>query len=74
MKNRWNQIPITSISAETLESFLDEHCLTSNCGPTIDVQHKSLEISFDYSFLAPPSEDLPWDIRPQVRAFTQTWF
>ena len=62
MKNRWNQIPITSISSETMESFLDDHCLQSNCtkGNDVDVQHRGLEITFDYSFLAPPGEDLPW--------------
>lgn len=65
MRNRWGQMPITSISAETLESFLDDHCLQSNCGPAVDVQHHGLEITFDYSFLAPPGEDLPRDIRPQ---------
>ena len=62
MKNRWSQIPITFISAETMESFLDDHCLQSNCTKSneVDVQHRGLEITFDYSFLAPPGEDLPW--------------
>ena len=64
MKNRWNQVPITSIAAETLEAFLDDHCLTSNCGQTnIDVGSRALEITFDYNFLAPPSDELPSEIR-----------
>ena len=67
MKNRWNQVPVTSISPETLEEFLDGHCLTSNADKRkqIDVQHRGLEITFDYSVLAPPAEDLPRENRRQ---------
>ena len=63
MRNDWNHVPVTGIAPETLEEFLDQHCVTSNCGPTIDVQHRNLEITFDYSFLAPPNKELPLEIR-----------
>ena len=68
MKNKWNDVPIKSINPETMESFLDEHCLTSNYntrkdGGFIDISHKSLQITFNYSFLAPSNEDLPFAIQ-----------
>jgi len=68
MKNKWNDVPIKSINPKTMESFLDEHCLTSNYnkrneGDFIDISHKSLKITFNYSFLAPSNEDLPFAIQ-----------
>ena len=56
MKNHWEDIPITSIPPQTMEEFLDEYCIKS----AGDVNHEGFEITFDYSFLAPPKEDLPF--------------
>ena len=74
MKNKFNDVPIQSISPETMEEFLDEHCLRSNYNTKkkhefLDIGHSALEITFDYSFLAPSNEDLPFDI--QQRTNTQ---
>ena len=59
MKNHWNEIPISKISPETMEGFLDDFCLTSKG----DVNHPDFELTFNYSFLAPPKEDLPFENR-----------
>lgn len=56
MKNHWNETPIEKIQPDTLESFLNEYCIKSNG----DVNHENFEIIFNYSFLAPPKEDLPF--------------
>ena len=68
MKNRWDEVPIKSINPDTMEKFLDEHCLRSNYNTKkdrsiIDMSHKSLQFTFDYSFLAPSNEDLPFAIQ-----------
>ena len=68
MKNKWDEVPIKSINPETMENFLDEHCLRSNYntrkeGAVIDMSHKALEFTFNYSFLAPSNEDLPLAIQ-----------
>ena len=54
IKNIWDELPIGKIMPETMENFLNEHCLTSNGHP---VTSEDLEITFDYSFLAPPVSD-----------------
>ncbi|TRY61355.1 hypothetical protein TCAL_01796 [Tigriopus californicus] len=56
MKNHWDETPIEKIQPDTLEAFLNEFCITSNG----DVNHENFEITFNYSFLAPPKEDLPF--------------
>ena len=56
MKNHWNETPISKISPKTMEEFLDEFCIESKG----DVNHENFEITFNYSFLAPPKEDLPY--------------
>ena len=53
VKNIWNELPISKLLPETMESFLDEVCLKSNGQP---VTSEDLELTFDYSFLAPPLE------------------
>ena len=68
MKNKWNDVPINSINPDTMEKFLDEHCLTSNYntkkdGGFIDISNPALQVTFNYSFLAPSNEDLPFDIQ-----------
>jgi transient receptor potential cation channel subfamily A protein 1 len=55
MKNHFDEVPITKIQPDTMEDFLDEYCLTSEG----DVHHEDFELTFKYSFLAPPKEDLP---------------
>ena len=59
--NKDNDSVITSISPETLEEFLDSHCIKSNFHKKfeegnlerdIHIGHSELEITFDYSFLA----------------------
>lgn len=58
IKNLWEEVPISKIMPQTMEDFLDEHCLTSNGQP---VTSEELELTFDYSFLAPPIDDLRFD-------------
>ncbi len=57
MKNHWQDIPISKISAQTMEDFLDEFCIAAEG----DVNHEDFEVTYDYSFLAPPPEDLGSD-------------
>ena len=56
MKNHWSEVPISRIEPQTMEDFLDEFCIHS----TGDINHENLEVTFNYSFLAPPPEDLPY--------------
>ena len=53
MKNHWDEVPISSIEPETVEEFLNEFCIRYN--DAVDVNHDKFEITFDYSFLAPPT-------------------
>jgi hypothetical protein len=53
MKNHWDEVPISNIQPETMEEFLNESCLKFD--PKKDVNHDKFEITFDYSFLAPPN-------------------
>ena len=62
MKNQFDDVPINKISCETMEAFLDGFCVTSNN----DVNHEDFELTFNYSFLAPPVEDLPIYRRPKI--------
>ena len=55
MKNQWNEMPIVKIDPSTMEDFLDEFCLNSKH----DINDDKFELTFNYSFLAPPKEDLP---------------
>ena len=64
MKNHWDDIPISKISPDTMEDFLDEFCIEA----TGDVNHEKFEVTFNYSFLAPPLEDLPLENRDGVNA------
>uniref|UniRef100_A0A0K2VB98 Transient receptor potential cation channel protein painlesslike [Acyrthosiphon pisum] n=1 Tax=Lepeophtheirus salmonis TaxID=72036 RepID=A0A0K2VB98_LEPSM len=48
--NQWGERPIDKILPETLEEFFDESGLQSK----YDVTNEDFEITFDYSFLAPP--------------------
>ena len=50
MKNHFDEVPISKILPDTMEDFLDEFCLEA----TRDVHHEDFEITFNYSFLAPP--------------------
>lgn len=54
MKNAYNEIPVENILPETMESFLDEFCLTSEG----DVTNKDYRMTARYDFLAPPRESL----------------
>ena len=51
IRNIWDELPISKIMPETMENFLDEVCIQSNGQP---VTSEDLELTFDYSFLAPP--------------------
>ena len=55
LKNHWEELPITKIRPETMESFLSEFCLQSEG----DVVHENFSISFRYDFLAPSPDSLP---------------
>ena len=63
MKNYWNEVPIAKIRPQTMEEFLDEHCLLHDG----DIMHEDFEISFRYNFLAPDPEALPEKYRNQER-------
>ena len=54
VKNIWDELPISKILPETMEEFLNEQCLKSNGQP---VTSEDLEMTFDYSFLAPPIDE-----------------
>ena len=60
IKNRWGEVPINNIHPSTMEAFLDEFCLQSSLQ---DVNHEDFELTFNYSFLAPPVEALPADVQ-----------
>jgi hypothetical protein len=45
------------IEPKTMESFLDDYCLTSRH----EVTHDDFELEFNYSFLAPPVDDPVYD-------------
>ncbi len=62
MKNHWDEIPISNIPPQTMEDFLDEFCLRGRG----DVNHENFELTFNYSFLAPPIEDLPEENREGI--------
>ena len=73
MKNHWEEVPISKISPDTMEAFLDEFCIEARG----DVNHENFELTFDYSFLAPPKEDIPFVnrgklIEPECQAFSAT--
>ena len=64
--NKDNDSVIRSISPETLEEFLDSHCLKSNFNKKfeeenlerdIHIGHSELEITFDYSFLTRSTDE-----------------
>jgi len=55
IKNHWQEIPIAKIRPQTMEEFLDEHCLNFKG----DIMHENFEVSFQYNFLAPDKEALP---------------
>ncbi len=50
IKNLYDEVAVTYIAPETLESFLDEFCISSKN----EVTNEDLEITYNYSFLAPP--------------------
>ena len=62
IKNYWNEIPIAKIRPQTMEDFLDEHCLVHEG----DTMHENFEVSFQYGFLAPDAECLPDKYRAKV--------
>ena len=55
VKNVWDELPISKIMPETMKDFLDEKCLQSNGHP---VTSADLKLTFDYSFLAPPIDEV----------------
>ena len=59
LKNKWGETPISKIRPETMEEFLDEFCLQSRGDPN----HPDFNLTFRYSFLAPPVEALPAEVR-----------
>jgi len=55
VRNKFEDIPISKIEPGTMEEFLNEHCLRGFG----DAHDKNFQVTFDYSFLAPPLEELP---------------
>ena len=55
IKNFWEEVPITKIRPQTMENFLNDHCLVHEG----DTMHENFELSFKYDFLAPDPEALP---------------
>eukprot|EP00095_Tigriopus_kingsejongensis_P004014 snap_masked-scaffold5_size1054832-processed-gene-0.1 protein:Tk04014 transcript:snap_masked-scaffold5_size1054832-processed-gene-0.1-mRNA-1 annotation:"transient receptor potential cation channel protein painless" len=62
MTNHWNETPVTKILPQTLEAYLDD-CIEAEG----DVNHEKFEVTYNYSFLAPPKEDLPFVSRQDLR-------
>ena len=54
MKNHWEELAVTRIRPDTLESFFSQFCLQAEG----DVMHDDFSISFRYDFLAPSPENL----------------
>lgn len=63
IKNSWGEIPVSRISPDLMESFLNEDCLIGN---NKDIFHKELEITFKYDFLAPDPTSLPESFKPHT--------
>ena len=61
IKNYWSEVPVAKIRPQTMEDFLDEHCLLHDG----DIMHEDFEISFRYNFLAPDPEALPEKYRAE---------
>ena len=57
LKNNWDETPISKIRPETMESYLDEFCLTSKH----DVHQEDFELEFNYAFIAPPVDNPLFD-------------
>eukprot|EP00090_Calanus_glacialis_P040395 TRINITY_DN7041_c0_g1_i5.p1 TRINITY_DN7041_c0_g1~~TRINITY_DN7041_c0_g1_i5.p1 ORF type:complete len:976 (-),score=208.34 TRINITY_DN7041_c0_g1_i5:92-3019(-) len=53
LRNYLGEAPISNILPDTMESFLDNHCLKSEGNPT----NEDFKITFHYDFLAPPREN-----------------
>jgi len=53
LRNNLGEAPISNILPDTMESFLDNHCLKSEGNPT----NEDFKITFHYEFLAPPREN-----------------
>jgi len=53
LRNNLGEAPISNILPDTMESFLDNHCLKSEGNPT----NEDFKITFHYDFLAPPREN-----------------
>lgn len=56
MKNHFEELPIDFITPEMLEKFFSEYCIKYD--EAMDVNNEKFEITFDYSFLAPPIGNL----------------
>jgi len=56
-KNNWDETPISKIKPETMESFLDEFCLTSKN----DIHQEDFELHMKYAFIAPPVDNPRFD-------------
>ncbi len=52
MKNHFEELPIDFITPDMLERFFSEYCIKYD--EATDVNNEKFEITFDYSFLAPP--------------------
>jgi len=53
LRNNLGEAPISNILPDTMESYLDNHCLKSEGNPT----NEDFKITFHYDFLAPPREN-----------------
>ena len=52
MKNIYDEVPVAQILPETLEKFLDEHCLVAEG----NVTNEKFKITLKFDFLVPPYE------------------
>ncbi len=52
VKNKYHEVPIAQILPETMEKFLNEHCLVSEG----NVTNENFKITLNFDFLVPPYE------------------
>jgi len=62
IKNFFHDTPISRIHPQTMEAFLDEHCIVHQG----DTMHEDFRLSFRYNFLAPDPEALPEKYRAHL--------
>jgi hypothetical protein len=59
VKNIYDEVPIAQILPETMEQFLNEHCLVSEGNVTND----NFKITLNFDFLVPPYEQEQFKVK-----------